>query len=172
MMGTIKILSTLAIGFLFVIGLILNLAPIIFHPDPYPRVDRMSFPIYSANVPYGMLYRESRGSAVYVVVAGAASYSSTVEERYIVKFFVGDELKTFNFNSNEVTVKADGKFALEIILDDYTTMYEYKFPEVVLGMSGPDDCWELDCVPRYIIHIPALPTPNQEATTTYQIFDK
>ena len=106
------------------------------------------FDLYYATVPYGILWVETKGGAVFFLFAGAGYIEGNLQETYIVKYYIGNEIHSLDLKSSWTPLVEDGTFQLEKYRNpDYSDTLE----------QNPTDGEEW----LYKIHIPKLPEINQ-----------
>ena len=116
---------------------------------PNYSVDNSEFyPIYIATCPFGIFTTSGTGSGAFFLGCGGFSSEFTQNEKYIVKFTVGEALKTVTLDANKANVVVDGTFVMEKIT---TKTYRSSFGRPAKYQSQIRDSisWK--------IHIPYLP---------------
>lgn len=88
--------------------------------DRYEEYQSEEFEIYTLTAPFGILYGKTSGRISgsyegFIFHSGSlsGSFSSELEEQYIVKYMDGNELKTKVFKAKDTSLVVDGKLCLE-----------------------------------------------------------
>jgi len=121
-------------------------------------VETTEYDIYHVDAPFGVLWRDVSGS--FVLASG--HLDTTLRETYIVKYIIGNQLHTKQFDAVSNYIVVDGKFCLEQIVTTEITIY--KSPLTFLGE------FRYKCKPEitFQIHLPGLP-PVNGTTIQYEI---
>lgn len=116
------------------------------------NTETVSYEVYYAECPFGILWVETRGSFIFA----SGTLQSNLQESYIVKYYVGDELHTVNLKAEEYPIIIDGTFGME-----YKVTYTRSFL-----FGGEWKYWYRRAV---ALHIPAIPLMNK--TVQWQTID-
>jgi len=111
------------------------------------------FDCYRVTAPFGKLWVETRGGFVMIMGTGVGSIRGSLDEAYIVKYYVGDEIHTVILDAEKTPVVVDGTFRLERIEDSSTLAERDKSSYHTY---------------KYKIHIPILPLVNQTITYDWE----
>ena len=109
------------------------------------------FEIYKATVPFGEFVVSGSLDVSMFLFIGRVGGTIEGEESYLIKYFVGEELRTMNLDADLVPLIIDGSLQLEIISSYRTFRPFYVFEH--MRRSNP--------AVTYKIHIPYLPEVNQ-----------
>ncbi len=117
--------------------------------------------IYSATCPYGIISVQGSGWGYY--------YSLNYAEEYSIKIMKGNEVLTYNYDTDSCRVVVDGTFRLETIDVRYYKIDPFDGSRIYCWSDGnvpsyPSDDWQSW---KPIIHIPAMPIPRNTTTNWY-----
>lgn len=140
-MGKVETISLLIIA-----GLIITLFAFLFSYQT--QTETAFYDVYHAECPFGILWVEIQGGAVFVYGSGIGVFDSSLRETYIIKYHIGNELHTANLRADQYPVVIDGTFRME---------YRIKRRRNALVNTE----WEIYSRKPVAIHVPDLPPVNE-----------
>ena len=127
------------------------------------------YPIYRCTAPFGVLSLEISGSGSFILASGSFSIEGGLSEKYVVKYWDGDELKTQILSAESTSVIVDDTFQLELMYWQEVQYHKETGRRRVNGdsMTNDIDGEVEDYWHEWLIHIPLLPPPNETITTEW-----
>lgn len=125
-------------------------------------VQSVFYSLYTVDAPFGILWRETTGSASIFIVFGTARLDTSLQETYNVKYFTDEnniQMQTLQLKATDTTVMGDGKFSLE---------YRVTVTSVINPVYG-NLTNSAERRVEYIIHIPKFPDVGSGITEEYKV---
>jgi len=152
------LITCLVISICLVVGVVVVVVPSVEF-----RSHNIFYDVYYAEAPFGVLWVETEGSFgfafTFVFGFGYGTIRSNLQETYIVKYLIGDELHSIKLDAEQYPIIIDGTFRLEVqgwqrrntLFNSNATWRDY-----ALDSYRPPDRDQI-----IGLHIPALPPINQ-----------
>ena len=125
----------------------------------YKTVKTVNYDIYSVSAPFGFIWRDVEASGGGNFLGFSAAMNSELQETYIIKYMIGDELHSMTMIADKSVIKIDNQFCLERTETITTKMFNYWN----ISLSEPDV--RVD----YRIHLPKLPDLSTNITDKWII---